>query len=273
MTISRKLSTIASVVLIAGLTLSACGGKDDSAGDKTGGTQAPAKADSLALTQANFTQVLSDSQVKAKSAHIDMEIGAAGQTIQARGDVSVGATPAETAMTMTMDMGSSMSFEMRLVDQIMYMNLGQMSDDKFLKMDLTDENNPITKQYGQMLDQMDPAKQMADLKGAVTSFEKKGDPQTIDGVKAQPYVVEVDTSKVPSFKDLPDASADLIPESIVYTMYIGSDNLLRRMSFDLAGSKSTMNYSKWGEPVNIEAPSADQISDDDISKLMGGAPA
>lgn len=272
MTILRKVSSFTVAALLVGLSVSACGDKDkDSAGDQNGSK--PATSDTTSLTAANFAEVLSDSQAKAKSAHVDMEIGAAGQTIKAQGDVAVGATPVDSAMTMTMDMGSSMSFEMRLVDQVFYMNMGQMSADKFIKVDLKDKSNPLTKQFGQVMDQMDPAKQMADLKKAVTSFEKKGDPQTIDGVKAQPYVVKVDTSKVQSFKDLPDASADMIPESIEYTMFIGSDNLLRRMSFDIAGSESTINYSKWGEPVEIKAPSAGEISDQDLSQLMGGVPA
>lgn len=273
MTILRKVSSYAVAVLFVGLSVSACGDKDKDAADDESGSKPPTSS-STSLTAANFAEALSVSQVKAKSAHVEMEVGAAGQTIKAQGDVAVGASPIDSAMTMTMDMGSSMSFEMRLVDQIFYMNMGQMSGGKFIKVDLKDKSNPLTKQFGQVMDQMDPSKQMADLKKAVTSFEKKGDPQTIDGVEAQPYVVKVDTSKVQSFQDLPDESADLIPESIVYTMYIGSDNLLRRMSFDLAGSESTINYSKWGEPVEIKAPSADEVSDQDLSQLLGGvAPA
>lgn len=272
MTISRKLSAIASVVLLAGLALSACGDKDDSADDKAGPTAtATATSDTTALTLSNFTQVLAASQVKAKSSHIDMTIGVSGQTIKAQGDVAVGSSPTDSAMTMTMDMGS-MKIDMRLVDQTMYMNMGQMTDNKFLKIDLTDENNPIAKQYGQLMDQMDPAKQMEQFKEALTSFDKKGEPKTIDGVKAQPYVVTVDTSKMEAFKNLDGAGQ--IPDSIVYTMYIGPDNLPRRMEFEVAGSKSTMDYSKWGEPVDIKAPAAGEISDQDISKLMGGvAPA
>lgn len=270
MTLLRKASSFVVAVLLVGLTVSACGDKestvDNGGSDSTTSSNRP-------LTAANFAEVLADSQTKAKSAHIDMAIGAAGQTIKAQGDVAIGSTPADSAMTMTMDMGAT-SFDMRLVDQMLYMNMGQMSGGKFLKLDLTDENNSFTKQFGQVMDQMDPARQMAELKKAVTSFEAKGDPETIDGVKAQPYVVTVETSKVQSFQDLPDSSKGLIPDTIVYTMYVGPDDLLRRMTFELAGSTSTINYSKWGAPVDIKVPSDDEISDQDLSQLMGGvAPA
>jgi hypothetical protein len=32
-----------------------------------------------------------------------------------------------------------------------------------------------------------------------------------------------------------------------------------------------MDYSKWGEPVDIKAPAAGEITDKDLSALMGGA--
>ena len=270
MTISRRLSSLAAVVLLAGLTLSACGDKDDSAGDQS--DPKPTAASNAALTKANFTQVLTDAQVKAKSAHVDMTMGMGGQTITGKGDVAIGTSLADTGVTMTMNMGSSMSLDMRLVEQVFYLNFGQMTENKYVKIDLTDESNPLAKQFGQILDQMDPAKQLEQLRDAVKSFEKKGEPQTIDGVEAQPYVVTVDTSKIKAMADLPAASTSQVPETIVYTVYIGSDNLLRRIEFELAGVKSQMDYSKWGEPVDIKAPSAGEISDMDLSQLGGMSP-
>jgi hypothetical protein len=156
---------------------------------------------------------------------------------------------------------------MRLVDQVFYMNMGQMTQGKYLKIDLTDENSPLAKQFGQILEQMDPAKQLDQFNGAVTSFEKGGDPKTIDGVKAQPYLVKVDTSKIKAFMDLPESAAGSMPDSIDYTIYVGSDSLMRRIEFELAGSKSTVDYTKWGEPVEIKAPAASEISDKDLSQL------
>ncbi len=269
MTILRKLSSFVVVAVLVGFSTSACSDKDSA--DIKGGSKA-VTGGGESLTAANFAQVIADSQAKAKSVHVDMTIGVAGQKVTAQGDVAIGSKPADSAMVMTMDMGPSASFEMRLVDQTMFMNMGELSEGKFLKIDLSDGDNALTRQFGQMLDQMDPAKQMAQLDKAVTSFEKKGEPMSLDGVKAQPYVMEVDTSKIDSFKDLPGSSASMIPKSIVYTIYIGPDDLLRRMTFDIAGSEATIDYSKWGEPVEITAPSAGEISERDLAGLMSGLP-
>ena len=272
MKISRKLSSLTVVALLLGITLSACGdekAKEDATGDKTEKSSASATT----LTRANFTKTLSSSQSKAKSAHVDMTIGVGGQTVKAQGDIAVGKTAADSAMTMTMDMGSSMKVDMRLVDATLYMNMGQMTQDKFVKIDLTDESNPLGKQFSQLTDQMDPSKQLAQLEEAVTKFEKKGEPQKIDGVDTQPYAVTVDTSKLKAMADLPASATSQMPKTIDYTMYVGTDELLRRMEFDMAGSKAQIDYSKWGEPVDILAPAAGDISDQDMSDLMGGAVA
>ncbi len=269
MTISRKLTSLVAVALLTGLALSACGDKDDSAADTKTGSGGGGKA--ATLTQANFSDVLTASQAKAKTSHVDMSIAVGGQTVKAQGDVKVGSSIKDVSMAMTMVMDSK-KMEMRLLDQTFYMNMGQLTEDKFVKIDLTDESNPIAQQYGKIMDQMDPASQLRQFKAAVKSFEKKGEPQTIDGVKAQPYVVTVDTSKLDAIKDLPAASRSQVPKTMVYTMYVGSDDLLRRMEFDMAGAKTTMDYSKWGEPVDIQAPSPAEISDKDISELSG-APA
>ncbi len=266
MTFSRKLTSVVATALIAGLSLSACGGSDGDKADSTSG-DGGGKA---TLTQANFARTLTDSQTNAKSTHIDMTIGVGGQSFKAQGDVAIGKSAADTAVGMTMDLGS-VKADMRLVDEVFYINVGQLSENKFLKVDLTDKKNPFAQQYGQIMDQIDPSKQMQQFKDAMKSFTKKGEPQKIDGVEAQPYLVTVDTSKVKAYQDLPETSRAQLPATIEYTMFIGPDNLPRRMEFDLAGSKSTVDYSNWGDSVDIKAPSADEISDKDLSQL--GAPA
>ena len=44
-----------------------------------------------------------------------------------------------------MDMGSAGpdTMKMRLVDGVLYMNFGQVTKDKYVKIDLTDESNPF----------------------------------------------------------------------------------------------------------------------------------
>lgn len=265
----RKIATATSVAVLA-LGTTACGGSDDPSG-KDGGAAAASKPSPTAgeLTQASFFTAISDAQAKARSSHVELEIGAGGQTITAEGDVEVGESASDTAMRMTMDMGASGpgTISMIIVDNAFYMNLGQMTQDKFAKIDLDDKDNAIAKQLGSITDQLDPSKQLAQFKDAVTSFKKSGAPRTIEGVEAQPYEIVLDTSKIAALSELPGGAAAGVPKTLTYTMFVDSDNLLRRVEADVAGSTVEATYSKWGEPVDVKAPKASEISDQDLSSL------
>lgn len=268
----RTLTAPAALLLAAALTLSACGDKDtEDAGSKAPASSSSSESDK-ALTQANFTSAITAAQAKARTSHVSMDLGMGGQNIKAEGDVKIGADPASTAMTMKMDMASAGAgnIEMRLVDQVFYLNFGPMTQNKFAKIDLNDSSNPIGKQYGNLLDQMDPAKQMQQFDKALTSFKKKGDPEKIDGVDAQPYELVLDTSKIAGMAELTGNAKASVPKTLTYTMYVGPDDLPRRIVTDVAGSKISVDYSQWGEPVEIKKPAAAEISDQDLGKMMSG---
>lgn len=269
---TRQIAALASTVVLA-LGVSACGGSDDTPAAKASasatagsGSSSPSSGDAA---PAAFFQDITDAQVKAGTSHVSMKIGAAGQTITAEGDIKVGSTAADTSMRMTMDLGSTGmgNLSMVLVDKIFYLDFGQVTGGKYAKVDLDDASNPIAKQFGSITDQLDPSEQLAQFKDALSSFEKKGSPETIDGVKAQPYELTLDTSKVTGLADLPSGSD--VPKSLTYAMYIGPDDLLRRITADVAGSTIKVDYSKWGEPVDVKAPSAAEISDVDLGQLAG----
>lgn len=267
----RRLIMPVVIVLAVGLTLSACGDKKDETGQAgTSSSGKPSVADG-GLTKATFVKAIIQAQAKARTSHVSMDLAMAGQAVAAEGDVKVGTTAEGTSMTLTMDMGATGAgtLDMRLVDQVFYMNFGPLTQDKFVKVDLTDENDPIGKQYGRILDQMDPSKQLEQFSRAVKSFEKKGQAKNLDGVQAQPYVVTIDTAKIDGFSDLGGAGAGALPATIAYTMFIGPDNLPRRVVTDVSGAKVSLDYSRWGEPVDITAPGDDEVSDKNLSELLG----
>ena len=202
-----------------------------------------------------------------------MTIGAAGQTIEAAGDVEVGKTVAENAASMTMDYGSADlgTLKMVLADGMFYLNFGKMTGRQVRQGGPQGQEQSADPAIRQLLDQMDPSKAFKQYHAALKSFSKKGVPVEIDGVKAQPYRVVLDTSKMSVFDSLPASAAESIPRTLTYVMYVGPDNLLRRVSYAVAGSKSRVDYSKWGEPVHIKAPAAGDITDKDISELFGAA--
>lgn len=254
-------------VAAASLVFTGCGGKDSV------GKAAVGQNSRTELTEANFVTAITTSQAKAKSTHVTMKINASGQKINAVGDILVGSQAADTKVAMKMDLGSAGlgSLEMRLVDQAFYINLGPLSENKFARIDLTDTSNPIGAEYGKIIDQLDPSKQIKQFKDAMSSMKKNGDPVQLDGVAAQPYELTLDTTKVPELSKLP--AGVNVPKEIHYTMFIGPDNLPRRIVSTFDGSAVTMDYSKWGEAVDITAPPKNQITDKNLLDQLGQAPA
>jgi hypothetical protein len=264
----KQLTAATALVLVAGGSLVACSDendpKADSAGEAGGGT----------LTQANFFDEVMQAQAKAGTSHVEMSTNIAGQDVKSEGDIGIGKTPADTAMAMTMKTGQAGlgSIEMRLVDEVFYLNFGPMTKNKFTKIDLNDKNNPIGKQYGELVGNLDPASQFKQFEGAVSKFDQKGKAVTLDGVKAQPYEIVIDTSKLSATEK---AAGNSLPKTLEYTMYIGPDNLPRRVTSKLPGAAGggtmTVDYSKWGEEVSITKPKASEITDKDLLGQLGGA--
>ena len=263
----KQLTAVTALVLVAGVSLVACSDKSDStdAGEASG----------EALSKANFFSAITEAQKKAGTSHIAMLLEVAGQKIKADGDIKVGESPEDTAMALTMDSGQAGlgSLEMRMVDQVFYLNFGPMTSNKFAKIDLTDESNPIGKQYADIIGSLDPTQQFKEFEGAVSKFDQKGKAIELDGVQAKPYVVVVDTSKMPSAKK----AGGSLPKTLEYTMYVGPDNLPRRVITELpaaaggSGTDMTINYSKWGDEVSIAKPKASEITDKDFFSQLGSA--
>jgi hypothetical protein len=138
-----------------------------------------------------------------------------------------------------------------------------MTQNKFAKVDF---RSPVVSEFFAITEQLDPSKQLDQLSEALTSFEMKGEPEHIDGVDAQPYELVLDASKIDAPGTVPGAAASL-PETLTYTMFIGPDNLVRRLTSEVDDSSVTIDYSQWGKPVDVQAPSAGEISDKDLSRL------
>jgi hypothetical protein len=262
----KQLTAVTALLLVAGGSLVACGDKDAKAG-----VGESAKG---SLTKANFFEEVARAQAKAGSSHVAMRIDVGGQAIKGDGDLRLGEAASDTAMAMKMQTGQAGlgSLEMRLVDQAFYLNFGPMTSNKFAKIDLTDESNPIGKQYAEIVGSLDPSQQFKDFEGAVTSVEQKGKAVTLDGVNAQPYEVVVDPAKLPAA----DQAKGHLPKKLEYTMYVGPDNLPRRILSELpglsgseAGTKMTIDYSKWGEKVSISKPTASEITKKDFFSQLG----
>lgn len=268
---------IAAITAVAALSLvtSACGGSDTTSDASTpsGGSGTSASPANDELTTDTFSERLVSAQQKARTSHVEMVVEAGGQKVTASGDQRIAEKLEDNAAAMTMDYGQGGpdTIKITIVDGEFYMNFGKLTGGKYAKADLSDPSDPFTQQLAPILEQLDTSQQVEALSEAVTSIKKKGDPETIDGVEAQPYEVTVDTSRMAAFQDLPRESRSTIPKTLVYTMFLGPDDLLRRMTYGFGGMTGTVTLSKWGEPVDISAPGPGELSDKSLSTLLRGA--
>jgi len=265
-TTRRLLALPVAATLLLGATACSTSDETPTGGSTPGasqGAEKPAGGDGFELTATSFADMV-DKQIDAGTYHTSMTIGADELTINAEGDARLTAEGAEMSMTMTVP-GLDGGMELRMVGGKLYMNMGEMTGDKFYVIDPTDSDDPIASSFGSSLDQMSATESMESIKDAIVSVEKSGDPETIDGVEAQPYEVVVDTSKVTGavaeqFAQAREAGATL-PTTFTYVYYVGSDGLPRKMTMNLEGSATEMTFSGWGEDVTIEAPADDQLTD------------
>jgi hypothetical protein len=215
------------------------------------------------VTQAAWLDSVTEAQLDAQSARMEMEMDVAGQTVTMSGVVRGAEELTESAMQMEMEVpgaGQAGSIEMILLDGTLYMNMGSLTQGKYVTLDLDD---PSAEQFfGGLQSQVNLAETTRMLEDSITSFEEAGS-ETVDGVETTKYVVTVDTEK---FFDQQGGLGELppsvdVPDSLTYTYWVDDEDLPVRVTTDMGGlGAMDMSFSDWGEPVEIEAPPAGQIS-------------
>lgn len=262
MSILHRALAATTIVLVAGFGITACSSTDTAPKTDKGSSaeQQPTepKADE-ALTADNFTQRMNEAQIKAGTAHFEQKITVEGVgDMVMSGEMQAGSTPDETRMRMVGDM-SGIAMEMLVVDGDAYMKLGELTENKFVKMGADGAMSDITAGA-------DLNAQLKLFKESLVDFTQDGS-EKIDGVDAKRYVLTLDTEKVlasSSGEEIPADAVDALGDTMTYEIFIGSDDLPRKITMDVAGSPMEMTFSKWGEPVDIQAPAADEISDREL---------
>ncbi len=270
----KRLAAVAAGLILA--TVSACGGAGQSNDPGSKGEDAPAaKAPSKndPLTKENFVERISAAQIEAGSAHMSSTLGGTGAEMKMSGVVEMSEDLKKSKSQLTMDMGTG-KMEVRLVDGMLYLSMGEMTGNKFIKVDLSDSKDPLASEYGALADQADPEAQLKVFRDALVKFDNQGkDGGTIDGVETTRIVMVLDTRKVLKSQGLKDQDSDKamaqMPKELEYVLYIGPDDLMRRMVMNVKSMETTIDWTKWGEPISVKAPSKDQITDS--SGLLGGS--
>ena len=189
---------------------------------------------------------------------------------------SFDAAEQSAALTMNGIGTSTGSMELRMLYPVTYMrfaNLPLPTDKSWIKVDLEKAANTLGVKLPQFQlgGNPSPTDALAQLRGSKDA--KKLGTETIDGVNTTHYRVTIDVDKAlaratpqqrKALKQLIQAAkrngVDVAPTYA--DVWIGDDGLVRRFSEKL-GSVGTiaMTFSDYGEPVQIEAPPANETLD------------
>lgn len=256
MKLSRAAVAVATSVV---LTLTACGSSEPLASGAPGGVTTDATGSANELTDDTFVATVIEAQLAAKSAKIRVSGDVAGQAITLTGAVQAAEEPAESALQADVEISGMGAVELILVDAVVYLKFGQLTGDRYLKLPLAGAG---AKQFlGQLDGQLNPAEFVRALDGAVTRFEVTG-AETVDGEQTTKYVIEVDPRKVLAKQGVKLPGGAELPKVLTYTFWIDSDNLPRRITADMGDlGELDASFSDWGDPVDIEAPPADRITE------------
>lgn len=263
------------------IALSACGGKE---GGQASAPAAGGDASALFGNAQELVQAATAKTSEKKTSKFSMEANAMGQQMTMKGEGRYEGD--NTALSMTMN-GPTGEMEMRFVDKAMFIKLPKgdaassaMSGGKPWVKISQGGNDPISKMLGGSFDQMtkqsDPAKTFEQVQkaGTITKSEKT----QLDGQEATHYSINVDMAKAAaesSVTGLPKDLADKVKGTMPMELWLNSDQLPMQVTMDMtevmksmgvpggenAGGKTTIKYTDWGAPVNVEAPAADQVGE------------
>ena len=255
MTLRRSLVALVAPLLLSGLV--ACG--SDETADPASSSSSSESQDTGAVDKAEFADDLKAGLEASTTAQMMMHMDMGGQALHADGEIDYTTDPPQLAMNMESPAAAGQTIELRLVDKVLYMNMGQMTSNKFVSYDLSDAAN-LPPGMEQLTGTMDPLAAFESFEEGVQSVVFKGD-EEVEGETLGHYEMTLDASKVKQFQELPTQAE--LPEEIVYDVWLDAENRIRKMVMDMAMGAGQVSMEielfDWDEPVDIAAPAASEI--------------
>ncbi|MGH3759687.1 hypothetical protein [Actinophytocola sp.] len=268
----RRIAASLSALALA-VSLTACADEVDG-----GGGQAEGGAEAATNLVALAKQV-GDQTAESSSAHMVFTGGAGGFEVKGEGDLELGGT--DPAVSMDMDTGQG-KMSMVFLDGVLYMKLppGLSTGGKpWIKIDSKDQSNPMAQALGSLTDQM---RQNADPRQMLEQFQKAGTitssaKEDLNGVETTHYKITVDVQKLadtqqdPQLKQAMQEAIKSGLQDFPVELWVDGEGLPARMTVEMptpdpSTGKTTpvkvqVDYTKWGEPVDIKAPPAGQVGE------------
>ncbi|MGG5260682.1 hypothetical protein [Phycicoccus avicenniae] len=269
-----KRTIVSALALSGALVLGACGSatNDTGTGSKAAATsEAPAAATAKVGDTVDLAELGAKSQAATqakRTSHMTMDMGSQGKA-EADVDYSDGATK----MSMSMD-AEGEKLQIVYADKVMYLGGDSFAElaggKKWIKIDPKGKDM-MSQMMGPMIGQMEssmsnPAGELANLKGTKATVTKVENGVTTYEVKLtaeqMKEMVKKQASGIPgvsedALKQMLESNA--MPDGLTYELSIDAEGLPTKVVAGLKGQAVTMEYSKWGEPVDIKVPAASEV--------------
>lgn len=206
--------------------------------------------------------------------HLDMSV--AGVDVSGDGQIQLAGANSKMQMNMTTPVGAIQAV---IVGGTMYMKLPQglvQTPKPWVKFD-ANGTDPVSKELSALTSQeqqnLDPTKMLSMIAPFATITGAR--PDTVAGAPATEYMISVDTAKMlhssivtPQMRSLLNNSNVQLPAKLNYELWFNSADLpvklvlVEPVSVTGSGAQTvtvTMTYANWGQPLNIQAPPADQV--------------
>lgn len=276
--LARRLGA-ASLLTTLVLTSAACGGEDDStATDSSSSSETSSSSDEPAADETeessgDLEELSADEFYPAVMAAMQ-EAGSMGFSVSTSGgaaasEISGVMEYADDGIAMQASSTGAQAMEIVMLDKVLYISgagLPLADGKKWISVDMNDPNSL----FGQLGKATDPTFMFKAMESP-KSFELVGT-EEVDGVETNHYNVVMETASYADAMDLPAEVSKLMPKEFGMDMWVDADNRPRKFYQelelpDMTGSgkptKSTTEgtYYDFGTDVEVEAPPADEVSD------------
>jgi len=193
-------------------------------------------------------------------ASFEMSSGGQSMSMTMSGDYAGSGDPDTMMMDMSIDVAGQ-QMQMKVVDKSLYMKgpgISASAAKPWVQVDLDDPNSP----FASLFESADP-QAFTDYFAGAQSLKNLGS-ETVDGVETTHYAVTVSTKKMlagnKQFQGM-DPTTMGFPKQIKINAWLNSDQLPIKMVVPFGGLGSfEAHFSKYGEPVDVQAPPANLVS-------------
>ncbi|GAB3989366.1 LppX_LprAFG lipoprotein [Nocardioides marmoraquaticus] len=258
------LAVVASLTLVAGC---GGGGGDDASGSDASGSSSessepsgPEEAPAEELTVDDLGERVAAAFSDAGSVAFELEQSTQGQESSGTGEADLSGDELSSTVDLDTPQGT---VSVIATDGLFYLKIPQLTPDgKWLEVD-PEADSGLGALIGQLGGSADPAASIEVL-GEATKVTPTGE-EEIAGVATTGYRVTLPREAIAESIGADPRITQLLPEELDYDVWVDADDLVRRVASTVevqgTSSTTTVTYTDYGQPVDIEAPPAGQVTD------------